>query len=99
MRIYKFQNKLGQALKVYLEPWGDEFIVPPMADFIIDILQTRQASWKHTLRKVHSLSGFGAAVALRYISTAKSKPGHGSLFQCQASPKHNLSTDFTDYTD
>jgi len=41
MRIYKFQNKLGQALKVYLEPWGDEFIVPPMADFIIDILQTK----------------------------------------------------------
>jgi hypothetical protein len=42
MNKFKFQNKLDEALRFYLEPWGDEFILSPNADITIDIIQIKQ---------------------------------------------------------
>jgi hypothetical protein len=41
MKTFKFQNKLDHALAVALEPWGKEFMVPPMGDIKIDVFQTK----------------------------------------------------------
>ncbi len=72
MKNYKLQNKLGQNVNVVLEPWGEEFILPPMAVLIIDIIPTREGILETWLEEgVFTIWLWAGCRAVVYINGGK----------------------------